>query len=89
MALGLQLQEKPNFGTGMTGFILVLGRNPLFFYLTHLWLYRLRLPKVPRPFPLDIWQTLGLWAVGLVVLWVLCIRYEKLKRRYPRFLRYI
>jgi len=27
--------------------------------------------------------------VGLVVLWMFCARYEALKRKHPRFLRYI
>jgi len=90
MALGLQLQERPNFGTGMTGFILVLGRNPLFFYLTHLWLYRMRLPGTMRPFTLPLIPTLVFWAVGLFVLWKLCVRYEALKRRHPNsLLQYI
>jgi len=57
--------------------------------MSHLWLYRLRLPGVPVPFHLNLTQTLVLWAVGLVALWMLCSRYEEIKRRYPRFLRYI
>jgi len=89
MALGLLIEERGWSRRNISGAVHQFGRLPLFFYLTHLWLYRLRLPKVPRPFPLDLWQTLGLWAAGLVVLWVICSRYEKLKRRYPRFLRYI
>jgi hypothetical protein len=80
---------------GITGIILAFGRNPLFFYLTHLWLYRLRLPTGLRPepksllFPLEMWQTFVFWIVGLIILWQFCLRYEKLKRAYPRFLQYI
>ncbi len=94
LALGLAIQNRSWFGKGVTGAILAFGRNPLFFYLTHLWLYRLRLPTAlrpepPPPFYLEMWQTLIFWAVGLVVLWQLCLRYEKLKRAYPKFLQYI
>jgi len=89
MALGIWLQEKNWSDKNFAGAVHTLGRVPLFFYLTHLWLYRLRLPKVPAPFYLDLWQTMAFWAVGLVALWLLCSRYEGLKRRYPRFLQYI
>jgi uncharacterized membrane protein len=89
MALGLLIEKRDWSRRNISGAIHTFGRVPLFFYLTHLWLYRLRLPGTPVPFYLDLWQTLGLWAVGLVVLWVLCARYERLKRRYSRFLQYI
>jgi uncharacterized membrane protein len=89
LALGLVIEDRGWSGRGLAGVVQTFGRVPLFFYLTHLWLYRLRLPGVPAPFYLDLPQTLGLWAVGLVVLWLLCSRYERLKRRYPRFLQYI
>lgn len=89
MMLGILIEEKGWTNKSISGLIHTFGRIPLFFYLTHLWLYRLRLPKVDPPFHLDLLQTLGLWAVGLVFLWMFCARYEVLKRRYPRFLRYI
>ena len=91
MSLGLRLQDHPEYHEGLTGVILAYGRNPLFFYLTHLWLYRLRPWWVrSRPFPLPLIPTLALWIMGLAVLWQLCIRYEVVKRRYPRsFLQYI
>ena len=89
MVIGIWLQEKNWSDKGVVGAVHTLGRVPLFFYLVHLWLYRLRLPKVPAPFYLNLWQTMVWWAVGLVILWVLSSQYEKLKRRYPRFLRYI
>ena len=95
MALGLHIQEKPWFRTRLTGMLLTFGRNPLFFYVTHLWLYRLQWPDLaPRdyapPFWLALPETLVFWAVGLVVLWQLCIRYERLKRKYPKpILQYI
>jgi uncharacterized membrane protein len=89
LALGLLIEEKGWSDKNIIGAVHTFGRTPLFFYLTHLWLYRLRLPGAPVPFYLDLLQTLGLWAVGLVVLWLVCSRYEKIKRRYPRFLQYI
>ncbi len=90
LALGLALQKRAWLSKGLTGIILAYGRNPLFFYLTHLWLFRLRLPgRTPPPFFLEMWQTFIFWVVGLAVLWQLCIRYEKIKRKYPRFLQYI
>jgi uncharacterized membrane protein len=91
MALGLHLQDRPKFHEGVTGIILTFGRNPLFFYLTHLWLYRVRLPFAPRPWiSLALAPTLVFWLLGLLVLWQLCIRYERLKRAHPQsLLQYI
>ncbi len=91
MALGLHLQDGSKFHEGVTGIILTFGRNPLFFYLTHLWLYRMRLPFAPRPWiNLALVPTLVFWLIGLLVLWQLCIRYERLKRAHPRsLLQYI
>jgi uncharacterized membrane protein len=89
MVLGIWLQEKGWSDKNVVGAIHTLGRVPLFFYLTHLWFYRLRLPGVPAPFYLNFWQTVAWWGVGLVLLWLLSSWYEVLKRRYPRFLRYI
>ena len=89
MVVGIWLQEKDWSDKNVVGAVHTLGRVPLFFYLTHLWLYRLRLPGAPTPFYLNLWQTVAWWAVGLVLLWLISSRYEKLKRKYPRFLRYI
>ncbi len=89
LALGLLIEERGWSRRSVSGAVHTFGRTPLFFYLTHLWLYRLRLPKTPAPFYLGLPQTLAFWGVGLVILWLLCSRYEKLKRRYPRLLQYI
>jgi len=91
MALGLALQNRPGFNKGVTGFVLAFGRVPLFFYLVHLWLYRLRPGWVLRPpFQLDLLTTTALWVVGLLILWRLCLRYERLKEKYPdSLLKYI
>ncbi|MFB0558436.1 MAG: DUF1624 domain-containing protein [Candidatus Bathyarchaeia archaeon] len=90
LSIGLFLQERGWSKSNVSGIIHVFGRNPLFFYLVHLWLYRMRLPGViERPFYLEMWQTFIFWLVGLAVLWQLCARYEGLKRAHPRFLKYI
>lgn len=90
MYIGLKLQENPGFKTGLTGVLLTYGRSPLFFYLAHLWLYKLNLPGRRWPPVLPMFPTMILWAVGLTVLWWLCDRYEKIKRKHPRsLLQYI
>ncbi len=89
MMVGILIEERGWTNRNVSGAIHTFGRVPLFFYLTHLWLYRLRLTGVEAPFHLDLLQTLALWAVGLVVLWMFCARYEALKRGHPRFLQYI
>jgi uncharacterized membrane protein len=64
MVLGIWLQEKGWSDKNVVGAIHTLGRVPLFFYLTHLWFYRLRLPGVPAPFYLNFWQTVAWWGGG-------------------------
>lgn len=87
--LGITLQDRNLSNRNVAGVVHNLGRSSLFFYITHLWLYRFRLPGVPLPFHLTLVQSLGAWAVGLVILWLACARYEKLKQRYPQLLQYI
>ena len=62
--------------------LVVLGRAPLFFYLTHLFLY----------VGLGLWLTPGgtgipkmypYWLLGLLILYPLCLWYGQLKRRQP------
>jgi uncharacterized membrane protein len=94
ISLGLALQNYSWYENGITGAILTFGRNPLFFYITHLWIYRMRLPSIIRPEPprliyLELWQSVILWLAGLVLLWQLCLSYEKLKKAYPKYLQYV
>ena len=89
LVIGIILQERNLSGKNIAGAIHTFGRVPLFFYITHLWLYRFRLPGIALPFHLTMTQALSAWLVGLTVLWQLCTQYEKLKRRHPKFLQYI
>lgn len=91
MALGIYLEGRLRTDRGVIGFIMTLGRTALFFYLTHLWLYRFRLPSMqPSELKLEFLPTVLAWLVGLLILWQLCIRYERLKKRYPTsILQYI
>jgi uncharacterized membrane protein len=82
MSYALKHQDRSDFNDGLTGVLNQFGRTPLFFYLTHLWLYRLRLPGVSGLFYMPLTPTLGLWVLGLWALYDLCKRYEVLKRRH-------
>ncbi len=90
MYIGLRLKESPGFNSGISGVLLTFGRSPLFFYLAHLWLYKLKLPGQRRTPVLPMFPTLILWVVGLTALWWMCDRYERVKRDNPRtILQYI
>ncbi len=91
MALGIFIENKSWFSGGVTGVLLVFGRTPLFFYVTHLVLYRVRPFFMTKPlFTTDLPTTILFWLVGLTILWRLCLRYEKLKRAHPEsLLQYI
>lgn len=95
LATGILLEEKGLTSNRFVAGVNTIGRNPLFFYLIHLWLYRARWPDLAPsngtpPFYLDLSTTLAFWGIGIVVLWYLCREYEKLKRQYPKpILQYI
>ena len=87
MALGLAFEDRSWFNGGVIGAIMVFGRTPLFFYVTHLVLYRVRPFYVARPlFVMGLDAVVIFWFLGLVVLWRLCLRYEKYKRAHPESL---
>jgi uncharacterized membrane protein len=60
----------------------VFGRAPLFFYLTHAFLY-LGMAYMLAPHGTSIPQMLPLWLLGLLLLLPLCWWYGHLKRRQP------
>ena len=59
----------------------VYGSVPLFFFITHLWLYA----AIGRFFPggMTILQMYPFWLIGLVLLYLPCRWYGELKRRRP------
>jgi len=89
-SLGLIVMKNGYASNRFVSFITVFGKNPLFFYLVHLWLYRFRPPGQMPPIYLSLPQTLVAWGAGLIVLWFLTKKYSELKRAYPgALLRYI
>lgn len=89
MAIGLFIQER-KISNPLSNALTDIGATPLFFYIVHLWLFRLRLPYVEPPFHLEMWQTFLFWVAGNIILWQLCKRYLQLKRAHPdSILKYI
>ena len=62
--------------------LLVFGRVPLFFYLTHLFLYA-GLGLLLTPGGTRIATMYPLWLLGLLILYPLCLWYGHLKHRQP------
>jgi uncharacterized membrane protein len=62
--------------------LLVFGRVPLFFYLTHLFLYA-GLGLVLTPGGTRIVAMVPLWLLGLLILYPLCLWYGRFKHRQP------
>jgi uncharacterized membrane protein len=91
LALGLLIEDKNWFGGGVTGILLVFGRTPLFFYVTHLVLYRVRPFYMTQPlFTVNLPTAIVFWLIGLLILWRLCLRYERYKKAHPEsLLQYI
>jgi uncharacterized membrane protein len=89
MAVGTLITNRDWTNKNILAAVHTFGRVPLFFYLTHLWTYKLRLPKVPPPLFLNLTQTFALYITGLAVLWLFSKRYMELKKAHPRFLQYI
>jgi hypothetical protein len=60
------------------------GKVPLFFYNAHLWLYAL-IPAVLNRFnDFPFWMSVGVWLIGLIILFELCVKYEDLRRKLRR-----
>ena len=95
LGIGIILEQRNMLNNWLVSGIHTIGRNPLFFYVIHLWFYRARWPDFTPsngapPFYLGLSETLLFWGIGIVVLWYLCREYEKLKRKYPKpILQYI
>lgn len=60
-----------------------IGRVPLFFYVTHLFLYAL-LGRALTPNGTSISHMFGYWLLGLAMLYPACRWYGRVKRRSPR-----
>jgi uncharacterized membrane protein len=89
-AIGLHYTVGGYESNKVTSFVTTFGRNPLFFYLVHLWLYRFRLPGQLPPFYLTLPQTVVIWGIGLIILHFVTDRYAGLKKSYPgSLLRFI
>ena len=62
--------------------LIVYGQVPLFFYVTHLFLYA-GLGWLLTPRGTSIPQMYPYWLLGLVILYPFCMWYGELKRRQP------
>jgi len=91
LALGLKLEKSFGILKRVEGSVRLFGKTALFFYLTHLPLYRYlpTLWNIPRK-SLDSYGVTFFWVLGLCLLWGSCDIFLKLKRRYPKsLLQYI
>ncbi len=92
LALGLHIQESRFIKNELVQTVLLFGRTPLFFYVAHLILYRIRpfWMDQPRLYDLNLWETGAFWIIGLVILRWFCSYYQDLKNEHPRsILQYI
>jgi uncharacterized membrane protein len=92
MALGLHIQGSRLMENVVVQTVLLFGRTPLFFYIAHLVLYRIRpfWMNQPRFYDLNLWEAGAFWVIGLVVLRWFCGYYLTLKNENPSsILQYI
>ena len=59
----------------------VFGSSPLFFYITHLYLYALMGWAFPHG--MGLVQMLLVWIAGLLILYPLCLWYGRFKQNRP------
>lgn len=69
--------SKNVIGRVLTGF----GREPLFFYIAHLYLYGFLGMWLNQDGAISIPQMMPYWALGLFILWPLCAGYNAFKHR--------
>jgi uncharacterized membrane protein len=81
IALGL-LAQVGRRGQKLLQFLTVFGRAPLFFYVTHAFVY-LVLAYLLTPQGTSIPLMLPLWLLGLALLYPACRWYGRLKQRQP------
>lgn len=94
----LDRQEPPS---SLWELAAVFGRVALFFFIVHFWLYNLAWfffvgPANVAATPLDQMDKLkfplvvgyGVWLMGLILLWPVCLGYGRLRARYRTLLRY-
>jgi uncharacterized membrane protein len=90
LSLGIFLQNSRLINNNVVQTVLLFGKTPLFFYIAHLVLYRIRPFWMDRLVYLTLWETGALWILGLLVLRLFCSHYLELKKKHPEtLLQYI
>lgn len=69
---------EPHAERARSGPFMAFGRCALMFYIVHLWFYALVGLLFPQGTRAPI--MLGIWLAGLLLLWPLCLRYDRFRR---------